>query len=146
MSTDADGVEDIVAQVGPDEQRDPTPKEIAIDTVTQLLSCSRRREAVSYLAFAAGEEGATIGELADHIAALEVDKPIRDITSEERKRVYVALYQTHLKKLDDAGVVNYDGDRKRVTLGPNSDEFLELVKDLRLRFSAGGFGGEEDAE
>jgi hypothetical protein len=35
--------------------------------------------------------------------------------------VYVALYQTHLPKMDDAGIIKYDQDRGNIELAENAD-------------------------
>jgi len=40
------------------------------------------------------------------------------VSSDERKRVYVALYQNHLPQLDDVGLIEYDQSRGRVAAGP----------------------------
>lgn len=69
---------------------------------------------------------ATTGELAEYIAALENDKPQSELTSQERKRVYVGIYQTHLPKMDDADVVDVD-DRGTVTLGSNAEEVFRFL-------------------
>ncbi|MFB6358651.1 MAG: hypothetical protein ABEJ96_06540, partial [Thiohalorhabdaceae bacterium] len=54
---------------------------------------------------------AELGDLAEHIASIENDKPEVALSSTERKRVYVALYQCHLPKMDDIGVIDFDEDR-----------------------------------
>lgn len=50
-------------------------------------------------------------ELAEDIAAWEHDTSVKQLTSDERQRVYIALYQTHLPKLDDYDAIEYDQDR-----------------------------------
>lgn len=35
----------------------------------------------------------------------------RPVTSQQRKRTYTALRQSHLPKMDRAGVIDYDADR-----------------------------------
>lgn len=68
----------------------------------------------------------TIGELAEQIAAWENDKPIAQISSTERKRVYVALYQCHLPKMDDVGVVSFDKSRGRIGEGDYLKFFVQF--------------------
>lgn len=84
------------------------------DELFQILSNSRRRYIIYYLA----QHGAALGltELATKIAAVETDTPEAEITSDERQRVYISLYQTHLPKLEEAGVVSYDGENRTVSL------------------------------
>jgi hypothetical protein len=53
-------------------------------------------------------------DIAERVAAWEQGKPIEAITSTERQRVYIALYQSHLPKLDEHGVIEYDQSRGTV--------------------------------
>jgi hypothetical protein len=66
--------------------------------------------------------------LASQVAAWEYDTDVDDLTEQERKRVYVSLYQTHIPHLHDAGVVEYDKDSGEVALKPDAkavDNYLE---------------------
>jgi len=70
----------------------------------------------------------TLGELAEHVAAVENDTTVAQITSKERKCVYVGLYQCHLPKMDEMNIVDFNQNRGRVELGPTApqlDEYLE---------------------
>ncbi|SIS00519.1 DUF7344 domain-containing protein [Natronorubrum thiooxidans] len=89
------------------------------DVIFELLKNRRRREVLAYLLEA--EETVTLGELAEQIAAWENDTDVAALSSDQRKRVYVALYQTHLPKMDDAGIVEYDQDRGLISLADNAD-------------------------
>ena len=105
------------------------PESVSLDVVFDILSNSRRRLILSRLEEVGGES--TTSDLAEYIAAIENDKPQSELTSQERKRVYVGIYQTHLPKMDDADVVDVD-DRGAVTLGPNAEavyQFLETSDD-----------------
>ncbi|MFL9708804.1 DUF7344 domain-containing protein, partial [Aeromonas veronii] len=48
---------------------------------------------------------------ATQIAAWEHDTTIENLTSQERKPIYIALYQNHLPKLDKYGLVDYHQSR-----------------------------------
>ncbi|UTF55456.1 DUF7344 domain-containing protein [Natronosalvus rutilus] len=96
-----------------------TDETLSKDVIFELLKNRRRREVLAYLLEA--EETVTLGELAEQIAAWENDTDINALSSDQRKRVYVALYQTHLPKMDDAGIVDYDQDRGLITLADNAD-------------------------
>ena len=96
-----------------------TGETLSKDVIFELLKNRRRREVLSYLLEA--EETVTLGELAEQIAAWENDTDVNALSSDQRKRVYVALYQTHLPKMDDAGIVDYDQDRGLITLADNAD-------------------------
>lgn len=65
---------------------------------------------------------ATVSELAEEIAAMENDVPVDELTSQQQKRVYVSLYQTHLPKLDQTGIVDYDADTGEVRLTSKARE------------------------
>lgn len=88
--------------------------ELTSETAYAVLSDKRRRYAIHYLKQSEGP--VTVRELAEQVAAWENDKGIDQITSQERKRVYIALYQSHLPTLDKQGIVDYDSDRGVVTL------------------------------
>ncbi|MFP8957280.1 ArsR family transcriptional regulator [Natrialbaceae archaeon A-CW3] len=96
-----------------------TDETLSKDVIFELLKNRRRREVLTYLLDA--EETVTLGELAEQIAAWENDTDVNALSSDQRKRVYVALYQTHLPKMDDAGIVDYDQDRGLITLSDNAD-------------------------
>lgn len=127
-STESDGGGDGDADdVTLDLEEPVKPESVSLDVVFDILSNSRRRLILSRLEEVGGES--TTSDLAEYIAAIENDKPQSDLTSQERKRVYVGIYQTHLPKMDDAAVVDVD-DRGAVTLGPNADavhQFLETT-------------------
>ena len=76
--------------------------------VYDLLSNPRRRFVISYLR----EHGRPIEltALAREVAAWENQVPAEELTDQQEKRVYVSLYQTHIPKLRNAGVVDYDSD------------------------------------
>ena len=86
------------------------------DVLFDLLQNERRRLAIQCLRANGGE--AALGDIAEHVAAVEQDTTVAGLASQERKRVYAALYQSHLPKLDRAGVVTYDRAAGTVGLGP----------------------------
>ena len=98
------------------------------ETVFDILSNRRRRYVLHFLK---GHEGAVgLRELSEHIAAWENDCRLEAVTSKERKRVYAALHQSHLPKMDRSGVVRYDSDRGTIELTDaiaDIDVYLELV-------------------
>lgn len=95
-------------------------QKLSPDVVFEILS-SRRRRMVLYLLRQRGDE-VTVNELAEEIAALENDVPVEELTSQQQKRVYVSLYQTHLPKLDQTGIIDYDADEGTVTLTSKANE------------------------
>lgn len=75
-----------------------------------VLSNERRRQAIKVLDDVGGP--ITIGDLSELVAARENNIPVEQVGSEERKRAYVALYQSHLPDLEDAGLVTTTDDRR----------------------------------
>ncbi|ELZ00598.1 DUF7344 domain-containing protein [Natrialba asiatica] len=114
-SVDTSLPDELSSSVGDAETDDQLSK----DVIFELLKNRRRREVLTYLLEA--DETVTLGELAEQIAAWENDTSVNALSSDQRKRVYVALYQTHLPKMDDAGIVEYDQDRGLISLADNAD-------------------------
>ena len=89
------------------------------------------RFAVRTLTYLIADDGAsTVGEMAEHIAAVENDTTVQQISSYERKRVYVGLYQNHLPMMDNVGVLEYDKNRGTVQLracATQLEPYLELT-------------------
>ena len=99
--------------------------ELALDDAFNILSNSRRRYILYYLY--TRSEPATIDELAGQIAAWENEIPIEELDDTARRRVYVSLYQTHLPKLDDFGIADYDRDDGTVTLTDRAGEIVRYL-------------------
>lgn len=96
------------------------------DLIFDLLSAKRRRNVLEYMA-EHGEE-TTLSDLANHIAAAENDTEIRLLDSQQRKRVYVALYQCHLPRMDDADVIDFEHARGTVQLRPNATVLYRYMR------------------
>ena len=94
--------------------------ELSTDTVFHLLQNDRRRAALRYLRAADGP--VDVGDLAEAIAAAEQDTTVTGLSAQQRQRVYISLYQTHLPKLDDCGVVEYRKNRGVVRRRPAADQ------------------------
>ena len=93
----------------------PNGGKLPRDDMFDLLRNHRRRAVLTYLD--RETDGATtLDTLAEHIAAEENDIEVQQLSSDQRKRVYIGLYQCHLPKLDDLGVIDYDKDRGTVEL------------------------------
>jgi hypothetical protein len=103
------------AGVVPKSDRDSTATPaLDRDIVFGTLKNRRRREV---LRFIRSEGGSTrLRELSEHIAAYENDIPVAQVTSKQRKRVYVSLYQVHLPSMDRDGVVDYNKARSTIEL------------------------------
>lgn len=113
-----------------DETGGPAARpDLPLDVVFELLKNQRRRRVLRYLE----EESGTValGTLAESIAAAENDKEPRMLTSAERKRVYISLYQCHLPKLDDAGAIEFESNRGTVDRTDRTTDLLTFVDRVR---------------
>lgn len=89
-----------------------TPIEDDLDVIFDVLRNRRRRFVIQQLEDGGAKDP---GELADILA---------DRKPTDRKTAYISLYQNHLPKLDDSGVVDWDGDSGIVVQGPEFDRHL----------------------
>jgi hypothetical protein len=100
--------------------------QITQDTVFDILSSARRRYVLYHLRQADGP--VDINELARQVAAWENDVPVEELTDQQRKRVYISLYQSHIPKLDSLGIVDHDTETGNVSLTGNAkqvDQYLD---------------------
>ena len=114
-----------------------SPAEISEDDLFDVLANQRRRFAV-HLLKREPDDAVEIGEMAEQIAAWENGIDTAEITSSERKRVYTALQQSHLPKMDDAGVVEFNKARGVVEPTPaltDVDVYLDVVEGREIPWS-----------
>ena len=99
--------------------------DVPLDVIFEILKNERRRLVLGFLVDA--EDTVTQGELAEHIAAIENDTSVSNLGAQQRKRVYIGLYQCHLPKMADAGAVEFNQDRGLISLGEDAGVFLEYL-------------------
>lgn len=107
--------------------------DVSRDLVFDALKNSRRRLVLRHLHERA--EAVTVNDLVEHVAAVENDTTPAELTSDQRKRVYVGLYQSHLPRLDDMEFVEFDQSDGAVELGPAGpvlETYLYVDEDERL--------------
>jgi hypothetical protein len=107
------------AQGGASASATTEERALPLDQTFELLKNQRRRYVLEYLE--AEGEPVSLSELAEQIAAWENDKEVRLISSSERKRVYVGLYQCHLPKMDDMGAISFNKPRGIIERGENAE-------------------------
>lgn len=107
------------------ETGDESETEVPLDLIFGILKNGRRRRVIQYLMDT--EEEVTLSDLAEHIAAIENDTTPARLTSSQRKRVYVGLYQCHLPKMDDAGVIEYNQARGIIRATEQLPEFHDYL-------------------
>ena len=100
--------------------------ELGEDQVYHLLQNERRRNVLRYLHDAEGT--VSMRDIAEQVAAWENDSTVQAITSSERQRVYIPLYQSHLPKLDEEGIIEYDQSRGTVRKTDAADVLYEYLE------------------
>ncbi len=104
------------------------PVTLSKDTLFEILKNQRRRDALTYLK--ANDGRATLSDMAEFIAAKENDIEIGALSSSQRKRVYIGLYQCHLPKMATAGIIDFEKNRGDIELRPESEQLdVYLVDD-----------------
>ena len=107
--------------------------------IHEVLRNDRRRLALEALRESKGR--ATVRELSETVATRETGE--EPAPRNKRQSVYVSLHQTHLPKLDELGIVEYDGDSKEVTLQQRIEEvevYMEVVPEYGLSWGEAYFG------
>lgn len=92
-----------------DDSPSDEPEALSPDDIFHILQTNRRRDAISYLLDR--EDPVKMSDIAEHVSATEHETTVAELTSTQRQRVYIPLYQSHLPKLDTKGVIDYDKPR-----------------------------------
>jgi len=98
------------------------------DETFDVLRNQRRRFVLHHLEATA--EPVELGALATQVAAWENGVDAAAVTADQRKRVYTTLQQSHLPRMDEADVVDFDADRGVVRPTERVDDlsiYLEVV-------------------
>ncbi|GAB3326993.1 hypothetical protein GCM10027355_30750 [Haloplanus salinarum] len=61
---------------------------------------------------------------------------VADLTTTQRKRVYVSLHRSHHPTFDEAGALVYDSDRGAVESTPQTAVFLTYLDRVRAPLDA----------
>jgi hypothetical protein len=102
------------------------PPSLSKNELFHLISTTRRREVIRYLLETGGQVG--LPKLARHVAALEYETSVEDVTQAQYQRIYIPLYQSHLPKLDEAGVIRYDSTKGLVEPTTQLNAFAPYLK------------------
>ncbi|SEW23941.1 DUF7344 domain-containing protein [Natrinema salifodinae] len=130
-STQLSGGETEATAIDDDADVDPnadtaTEDALPADEIFHLLQNERRRLVLRYLS--GTEETVRMRDVAEQVAAWEHDTTVAELTSDQRQRVYIPLYQSHLPKLDKAGVIDYQQSRGLVERKPLADELDQYLE------------------
>lgn len=117
---------------GPVEGQEPTE-----DELFEVLANRRRRYALH--ALSRDPHGRTeLGPLAEQVAAWENETTVSEVTGAERKRVYTALQQNHLPKMDDVGLLTFDkrsGSIEASEHVEDADIYMDVVRGRDIPWS-----------
>lgn len=75
----------------------------------------------------------SLTELATKIAALEQQVSASAVPEARRKRVYTSLYHTHVPKLAETGVIQYDQNTETVNANENTALLLAVLETISER-------------
>ena len=96
--------------------------------IFDVLQNERRRYVLQYLRRNGGP--VNLGQLATQVAAWEYGTTCEGISKQQRKRVYTTLQQTHLPRMAEVGIVDYDSDDGTIDRTPQTQDltvYLEIV-------------------
>ena len=102
---------------GPPKPPQHSERDLQVSETLELL-VPERRQALLEVLHSSPQRPIPVSTLADHVACQEYDCDVETLTTEQRKRVYIALYQSHLPTLAQADVVTFDTDESLVEVGP----------------------------
>ncbi|ELY49190.1 DUF7344 domain-containing protein [Natronolimnohabitans innermongolicus] len=99
-----------------------------LDDIYELLSESRRRYILYYFL---DNEHANVEGLSLQIAAWELDSTVDVVTEERKQRVTTSLIHSHLPKLADYGLIEYDGRTGDVVATDELDDVCDTIARAR---------------
>lgn len=111
------------------------PAVLELDHVFAVLSHPRRR----YLMYAlATNPSWTLSELSTKLVAWEENVEEAAVDPHRREQMYISLYHTHVPKLEDAGVVEFEPRSETIARGNNATQVFAVL--------AGAGGSLDDAQ
>ncbi|AGB36488.1 DUF7344 domain-containing protein [Natronococcus occultus] len=119
------------------DEEELEPEELNRDEVFEMLSNQRRRWVLHYLK-QQNEDRVDLRSLVDSVSSWEYETPADELPWKKRKRVYTSLRQSHLPRLDESGVIEYDRNRGEVALTNEARKlqlYLEYVPEDDIPWS-----------
>ncbi|WP_224447829.1 DUF7344 domain-containing protein [Haloprofundus salilacus] len=113
----------------PDGVRVDDADAFPLDAVFRVLENPRRRYVLYHLQTC--RYPATLSEVAEQVALWETRETPETLPEETLEQIHADLHHSHLPKLADAGIVDYDADANVVTMAECTrplDEFLEFTR------------------
>jgi hypothetical protein len=109
-----------------EEHTDEKTTDLDDDEIYHLLQNERRRSVLEYLRDREGP--VQMRDIAEQVAAWEHDTTVQALMSDQRQRVYIALYQAHLPKLEKKGIIDYNQSRGIVEKKPAAQKLFAHLK------------------
>jgi hypothetical protein len=109
-----------------DESTTPDASVLELDEVFTALGHPRRRYLIYALSTRANDE--TLTEIARKLTAWEQDVRADEVSEEDRRRVHASLYHSHVPKLADLGIIEYETDENIIIRASNIEQ-VEMVLD-----------------
>ncbi|MYL17488.1 hypothetical protein GLW36_12650 [Halorubrum terrestre] len=111
--------------MGSQAQVESNDSTLSSDEIHELLSNSRRRQTIHVMKRDDGT--ADLSTLAEEVAAWENDKPVAEVTSDERHLVYTSIQQNHIPQMERAGVITHQRGELELT---DEAEELDIYMDI----------------
>lgn len=135
------------------DKTEPPTADLTIDNALDALGNDRRRTVVEVLSELDEDSEEDAGDLSfrELAAAVAEQEYGPNYDTDERKTVYVSLYQCHIPKLDDLGIVRYTGTSSGpIRPGPNfqvARDYLDSIREIDRKHGHGSQGkGEGEGE
>lgn len=105
---------------------------LAPATAFELLSHSTRIGLIECLADY--DETLALADAAEEVAGAVEDKPVQEIEAESVKQFYMALYHSHIPRLEAHDVVQYDQERDLVALTDRGHQLATSLHQFQNHF------------
>lgn len=105
------------------------------EQIFDVLSNRRRRYVLHYLKQLDDGQSASLSDVATHVAAWEREESVDGVSYDDRKSVQTSLYQLHLPKLSECGLIDYDrraGVIERTEKMEAIEVYLEAVPEQEI--------------
>lgn len=110
-------------QLEPETAEDVTnnpPPPLSTTMLFEILANKRRRYVFHSLK--ENETPIALADLADEVAIRETETSSSEIPAEEVKRIHTSLWHSHIPKLADVDIIEYNQDRETVALAANAEQ------------------------
>ncbi len=110
-----------------DDTGDPVDDSIQREEIFEILSNERRRLALRCIQ-ETDDDSVGFRDVVDTVAAWQSGTTTDRLDSGNRKAVYTSLRQTHLPKLDEYDVVDFDRQRGTIEVGTEADDVFRYME------------------